>query len=38
MKYEAELDALVHCKMYLQEYVNAEVERDKQGGIMKTIK
>ena len=24
---ESEADALVHCKMYLQEYVNAEVER-----------
>ena len=23
---QAEVDALVHCKMYLQEYVNAEVE------------
>ena len=23
---QAEVDALIHCKMYLQEYVNAEVE------------
>ena len=28
---EAELDALVHCKMYLQEYVNAEIEEIKKG-------
>ena len=23
---EAELDALVHCKMYLQDYVKAQIE------------
>ena len=28
---EAELDALVHCKMYLQEYVNPEIEEIKKG-------